>query len=462
MAAINLVTSAGQAKQLTRKVKLAYGFGDVGQAVVAIITGFFLPAFLLEVAGLRPALVGLIFFVSEIWDAVTDPLIGWLSDRTQTRWGRKRPWMLFGAVPFGLVYLLHWIVPDLGQTGLFWYYLVVALLLKTAFTSVSVPYSSLTAELTQDYDERTHLNQYRFSFSILGGMIAAVAHSQIIKLGSTEAAGYVISAVIAAFFIMLSTLVSFRFTYERSDRDTEGETHTGIRESLRIVLQNRPYLYVVGVYLLTWLALQFMQSNLLLYVRYWLGAESIFFVFIIILQSTIFLFLAFWAWVAKRIGKKRVYYIGVSIWILAVVLVFFVQQGQVIPVIILAFVGGSGVSVAFLVPWSMLPDVVEYDELQTGQRREGVYYGFFVFLQNVGLAGSIALSNFILDAVGYITPTAPGVFPVQPGSTLLALRLFVSLIPAVLLAISIPIARAYPITREIHAEIRRQLAERRQ
>ena len=126
-------------KRLTHLVKVAYGVGDMGGAAVVTITGFFLTAFLLDVAGLRPGAVGVIFLLAQIWDAVTDPVVGVWSDRTKTRWGRKRPWLLFGALPFGLAYVLNWVVPDLGGAGLFAYYLGVALLLRTAFTVVGIP-----------------------------------------------------------------------------------------------------------------------------------------------------------------------------------------------------------------------------------------------------------------------------------------------------------------------------------
>ncbi|HUM71607.1 MAG TPA: MFS transporter, partial [Chloroflexota bacterium] len=137
--------------------KLAYGVGDVGPALVATLQGFFLNAFLLDVAGLPPQWAAAIFLIVKIWDSVNDPLIGWLSDHTHTRWGRRRPWLLFGAVPFGIAWFLQWQVPDLTTAGLFWYYLVVALLLDTGITAVNVPYTALTPEIAPDYNERTNL-----------------------------------------------------------------------------------------------------------------------------------------------------------------------------------------------------------------------------------------------------------------------------------------------------------------
>lgn len=447
-------------EKLSLKVKLAYGAGDVGAAIVASVNGFFLNAFLLDVAGLRPAAAGAIFLIVKIWDSINDPIIGVLSDRTNTRWGRRRPWLLFGALPFGLAFFLQWIVPDLGDVGKFIYYLVVALLLDTAFTAVNVPYTALTPELTSDYDERTNLNSFRFSFSILGGMIAAFMHGTIVNSFDDVLVGYVVSGAIWAFFITASALVTFAFTQESNFRE-EAEDQPGFFVGMRQVFKNRPFLFVTGIYLMSWLSLQFVQANLQLYVRYWLDAEEQFPVLILALQISAFIFLVVWSRISARIGKKRVYYAGMLFWIAVSLALFFVQPGQVPLVIALAVVAGIGLAVAYLIPWSMLPDVIEYDELETGQRREGIYYGFFVFLQKLGISLGLALSNFALDITGYVNPEVAGEFAAQPDSVLLTLRLFVSIVPAIILLLSFVLVYKYPITRERYAEIKAQLAQRK-
>src|SRR5688572_7818438 len=159
-------------ESLPLRTRLAFGMGDLGAAIVSAVGGFFLNIFLLDVARLPPDKIGIIFFISIFWDAVNDPIIGRLSDRTRSRWGRRRPWLLFGAVPFGLAFFAQWLVPNLPPDGKFVYYLVVAILLKTAYTAVNLPYTALTPELTDDYNERTRLNTFRFAFSILGGVSA--------------------------------------------------------------------------------------------------------------------------------------------------------------------------------------------------------------------------------------------------------------------------------------------------
>jgi GPH family glycoside/pentoside/hexuronide:cation symporter len=150
-----------------------------------------------------------------------------------------------------------------------------------------------------------------------------------------------------------------------------------------------------------------------------------------------------------------------SFWVVVSIVLFFLQPGQISLLFGLAILAGAGVSIGYLIPWSMLPDVVELDELETGQRREGIFYGFFVFLQKLGLSLGLALSNFALEAAGYITPVAGAAPPAQPERVLLALRLFVSFVPALVLLMSFIFVRAYPITRERHKAIRAELEERR-
>lgn len=444
--------------------KLAYGFGDVTGAVFAALYGFYMQAFLLDVAGLSPFAVGLIFAVSQIWDAVTDPVVGGLSDRTRTRWGRRRPWLLFAAVPLGLAFFLHWLVPPLSGAWLVGYYLVVGLLLRTAFTAVNVPYTALTPDLSSDYDQRTQLTFFRFSFSILGALIAVVSQPVLVGLGGNVYTGHALSGLVWFAVMVVSTLVCFAFTFERPVPEARAEGGRTARERLAIVLGNRPYLIVTGIYLLSWLALQFVQANLLLYARYWLHAEGQFTGFVAVLQVTAAVFLGVWTRVSARFGKRIAYVAGATLWMLVLVALFFVQPGQTLIVYGLSFLAGAGVSVAYLMPWSMIPDTIEYNEVRTGERQEGVFYGMFVFLQKIGLSAGLGLSGFMLGVAGYVNP---GVVSgevqaiTQPDAVVTTLRLFVSFVPAAILLLSIPLALFYPITKTGHAEMRPELERRK-
>lgn len=449
--------------KLSIKTKLAYGAGDLGAAIATAINGFFLLNFLINVAGLRPGTAGNIFLIAKIWDAFNDPLVGWLTDHTISKFGRRRPWLLIAAVPFGLAFFLQWVVPPLSETGLFWYYLLVALLLDTAFTAVNVPYAALTAELTQDYDERTRLSSVRMSFSILGGVLAAFLHGIIVsQFPDNERLGYMISAAVWAVAIAAPCFITVWGTREPDFAvNAKNEGGPGYLEGLKIALQNKAFILVTIIYLLSWLAIQFAQNNLQIYTKDWIRLDMANFSYLLLaIQVSSFVWVVIWTIVSDRIGKKNIYYLGAGFFMFALMGLFFLQPGQIFLTFFLAVIAGIGISVGYLVPWSMLPDVIELDQLETGQRREGVFYGFFVLLQKLGLALGMFISGWALELSGYISSTPGMPDPIQPASALLTIRFLIGPVSAFVVLLSFLAVRAYPITREKHAQIRAELAKR--
>ena len=455
-------------QRLSLGTKLAFGAGDTGPAILGAITGFFLLDFLVNVAGLPPSGVfsaASVFLIVKLWDGINDPIMGWLSDKTVSKMGRRRPWLLYGAIPLGVAFFLNWVVPPLGETGKFIYYVVVALILDTALTAVLVPYTSLTAELTQDYNERTSLNSFRFSFSILGSVVALFAHTQIVSaLAGTPYLGYAVSAGIWTVAIIVPCFIVFFGTREPEQAPpAPGQpAGPGFIEGFKIAFSNRAFLLVSLTYLFSWLTIQLVQSNLIFFVRDWVKMDVALFGYVLIaLQLSAFVCLLVWTRISERIGKKKVYYLGGTIFVLVELGLFLVQPGQGALVFTLALIAGAGLSVAYLIPWSMLPDVIELDELETGQRREGIFYGVFVFLQKLGLALGMFISGQILGLNGYIRALPGQPPPVQPESALFAIRLLVGPVGAAILLLSFLAVYLYPITKERHAEIQAQLAARK-
>lgn len=460
--------AAAPHQRLSLGRKLAFGAGDTGPAIIGAINGFFLLDFLVNVAGLPPSGVfsaASVFLIVKLWDGVNDPLMGWLSDKTSSKMGRRRPWLLYGALPLGLAFFLNWVVPPLDETGKFLYYVVVALLLDTALTAVLVPYTSLTAELTPDYDERTSLNSFRFSFSILGSVVALYAHTQIVSaLAADPYLGHVVSAGIWTVAIIVPCFIVFFGTTEPAQLPPPpgAPAAPGFFAGLKIAFSNRAFLLVSLIYMFSWLTIQLVQSNLIFFWRDWVQMPvDLFGIVLIALQLSAFVSLLGWAWVSERIGKKKVYYLGGVIFVLVELGLFLVQPGQGPLVFALALIAGLGLSVAYLIPWSMLPDVIELDELETGQRREGIFYGVFVFLQKLGLALGLFISGQILGLAGYIRGVPGQPPPVQPDSALFAIRLLVGPVGAAILLLSFVAVYLYPITKARHAEIQAQLAARR-
>ncbi|MCL6509198.1 MAG: MFS transporter [Anaerolineae bacterium] len=457
-------TLPAPAEKVPLRTKLAFGCGDVGPAVATAIMSFFLLYFFTDVARLTPAAASVILLITKIWDAVNDPLIGLLSDRINTRWGRRRPWFLFGALPFGLAFFLLFQVPQLGDAARFAYYLVVSLLLDTMFTVVNVPYTALTPELSRDYDERTSLNSYRFAFSIAAGLIAAVTHPIIVDAVAARTdlrTGYAVSALVWAIVCVVPFVIAFLGTYERHTPE-EAEAMPFV-ESLRWTFRNRAFRYATGIYLLSWLVVQTVSTLIVYYLTYWLRTPEITPLVLLGVQGSALVWLFVWNAVSRRMGKQGVYFIGMTMWIATSLVLFAVQPDwPAWSVIGLAILAGVGVAVAYLVPWAMLPDVIELDELQTGRRREGAFYGLFVLLQKLGLALGLFVVGQVLSATGYITPPPGATTPiVQPDSALLAIRVMMGPAAAVVLIAGMFLVARFPITRASHERTLRELEARR-
>ncbi len=532
-------------EKLNFTTKLAYGSGDMGPAITANILVFYLLYFFTNVAGLDPGLAGSILAIGKIGDAINDPIAGILSDRTRTRWGRRIPWMLFGAIPFGIFFFLQWIVPsfsadpNVNKWCLFAYYIVIATFFNLFYTVVNLPYTALTPELTQDYNERTSLNSFRFAFSIggsilslvLAGLISAAypddLQQRYIVLGlvstaisviallwctfriqekgaspllqqqgkkilgfilcaaSAAAMAYGIAQIVGSQGINITGIISILFGLQligfgltmifakieshlnsteaiAARAEADSVPSLPIKEQLKIAFANKAFLYVIGIYMCSWLGVQMTASILIYYVVGWMGMdESTFPQVAIAVQGTALIMLFFWKFVSDKLGKKAVYYMGTAIWIVAQAALFLIQPGQIGLLYVGAIMAGFGVSVAYLIPWSMIPDVVDLDELNTGKRREGIFYSFMVFLQKLGLALALFLIGLALEWSGFIEQVPGEAIPVQPESALLAIRIAIAPLPTVFLIIGVILTYFYPITKEVHADIIRQLKARK-
>ena len=455
--------------------KMAFGAGDLGPAMSANLVIFFQLVFLTNVAGIPAGLAGSILLVSKIWDAVNDPIVGVLTDKTRSkRWGRRLPWLLYGAVPFGLFSFLLWIVPRVGGTsldvwGLLTYYIIIGAIGQIFYTVVNLPYTAMTPELTQDYDERTQLNSFRFAFSI-GGSILSLVLAQIVFLQIPESQRELQYLVLAGLISAISVLALYwcvfgtrkrALVFEAQRIDSSEET-IPLGQQFKLALSNRPFLFVIGIYLCSWLAVQITASIIPYFVVNVMQLKQADVPPVLIgVQGTALVMLFVWGALSKKLGKKAVYFMGMSLWIIAQIGLFFLQPGQITLMYLLAVMAGVGVSTAYLVPWSMIPDVIELDELQTGQRREGVFYGFMVLLQKFGLALGLFVVGLGLQASGFLEAAAGEPLPVQPASAVQAIRWAIGPLPTLTLIAGLVLTYYYPISRDVHAEILLKLREKR-
>ena len=454
--------------------RIFYGAGELGPAMAGSTMVFFQLVFLTDVAGLAPSLAGSVLLLARIWDAINDPLIGMLSDRTRSAWGRRLPWMTAAALPFALFFVAFWLVPAPvaspdAQSAKFLYYLVVALAYSASVTAFGLPHTALTAEFSRDYDERSQLTAARMGFSLggsVGGLLVALVVFRLLE-NAPPVFQYAVFGGCVGLIGFGAAAACVAGIWKIAPRGAAGsgvkpdEMRPGIRfREIRTVFQNRPFLMVCGIYLCSWLAMQFTAGVLPYYTREVLGlGDSTFQLLALTVQTVALLLLPLWLRVSYRSGKKPVYLLGMSAWLLAQTGLFFLEPGQAGAMFALAALAGIGISVCYLIPNAMLPDVIEWDELRTGKRREGLYYGLCVFLQKLALALGAFLVGQILSGAGYVAGTA-GEAVKQPEAVVTAIRWAIGPVPAAVLAIGMILAAFFPISRAVHARMVKLLKRR--
>lgn len=456
-------------EKLSWKTKVSYGVGELAGAIPANILIFFLLFFLTNVAGLSPTKAGTVLLFAKAWDAFNDPLIGWLSDRTRSPLGRRYPWMIYGAIPLGVCFFLQWLIlPTTNQWVMLAYYTTIALLFYTAFTAVLLPFNALAAELTSSYDERTSLISFKSSFSIGGSIFALVIAQIIFGLVASPSKRYLFIGGICGALAIVAVYVSIWGTYRHykslpnQKLQIKHSSNRNLLQQFKIIVRNRPFLYLIGIYLCSWLGVQITAAILPYFVIDWMKLpENHFTQVAIAVQGTALTMMLVWNFLSRRIDKKVIYAIGIPMTIGACAGLFFLQPGQTSLMYILAVMSGIGISTAYLVPWSMLPDVVDLDELQTGERREGIYYGFVVQLQKLGVAVALFLVGQILDWAGFVSNVAGQTVQVQPDSALWAIRVIIGPVTIVSLTIGLLLSYFYPISRKVHTEILAKLQQRK-
>jgi len=443
---------------LSLRRKLLFSTGDLSTSIPLAIVMFFQLYFLTDVAGLRPDYAGWSVGLGRIWDAINDPLFGLLSDRIRTRWGRRRPLLLFGAVPLGLSFMLMWLVPGKGQLGLAIYYTLVFILFDTVFTVVHVGYNALTPEMTSDYDERSSLNGYRMVFSI-SGTLGAIILATVLGWYITDARLlYGLLGLILGAISIVPPLIVFSITRERPVEELPPPMTMG--QALKSTLSNGPFRMVMGLYLLSWTAASILAAVLIYFANYYLRIPEQANYFVLVAQGSAILFIPLTVWLARRLDKRRAFILGSASWIIVLLGIFTIQPSQVPLAYLLAALSGAGIATAYVIPWAMVPDVVEYDQVRTGQRREGSYYAFASFFQKLATGVAIWAMGLALAWASYITPTQGAPLPVQPPQAVQAIRFFVGPVPAMLLLLGILCAWFYPISRESHHALLEEIAER--
>ncbi len=434
--------------KLSLRFKLLFSTGDLSTSIPLAILMFFQLYFLTDVAGLRPDLAGWAVVIGKMWDAVNDPLIGLLSDRVRSRFGRRRVMLLVGAVPLGLSFMLMWIVPPFAPLGLVIYYTLTFILFDTLFTVIHVSYNALTPELTSDYDERSTLNGYRMAFSIIGTLGAIILATVLGWYISDPRILFAILGIGLGLASIVPPLVVFWVTH---GRDTENAVEKmSLSQAAKATLSNQPFWMVMGLYLLSWTAASIQAAVLIYFANYYLGVPEQANYFVLVAEGAAILFIPVLVWAAHKLDKRRAFILGCLSWVVVLLAISAISPDQIGLAYLLAALSGLGIATAYVLPWSMVPDVIEVDQERTGERREGSYYAFASFFQKLATGAAIWGLGMALAWANYLTPIAGEPLPAQPEAAVQAIRIFMGPVPAVLILLAVVFAWKFNITRESH------------
>lgn len=460
--------------------KLAYGVGALVNNLLGAAIGVM--AIVLNLGlGMNPAMVGLLMSLPRLTDALTDPLMGFISDQTRTRWGRRRPYIFVGAILAGVVFATLWQLPEgHSERFYFWFFLVGSIIFYLAYTMYATPWVALGYEMTPDYNERTRL----MGFANFMGQFAWVAAPWFYMIMENErlfddsVAGARGLAIVIGVFVIFAGLVPAILCRERMGKAVEAETSATQESGKEALIRNfsaffkgfattikfPPFLKLcVATFLVFngFMLVSAFSSYVIIYYVHggdnyegaklmgWNGTVSAIATFAVIPLIT---------WISTRIGKRRAFFVAIGISIFGYAIKFFCYSPEM-PLLLLVATPfmAFGLGGLFTLMGSMVADVCDYDELQTGQRREGMYGSIFWWVVKLGMALALGLSGFLLNFTGFDVHLGGN----QSEHTLLLMRLFDVCIPIVASAIAIWMVYSYNITEDKAREIRSQLEARR-
>jgi GPH family glycoside/pentoside/hexuronide:cation symporter len=466
----------GDFVRLKLSTKIVYGTGDWGLAAFNTLRQIFYAIFLTDVVGLDPRLASFAVLLGIFWDAINDPLVGVLSDKTRSRWGRRRPFLLLFAVPYGLAFLILWWAPPIENQILLMVVVMLAYALSdTLQTLVIVPFHALTPEMTADYDERTSLAGYRMFFNFLASIVTAMAAPMIVDAvmsrGGTAQQGYILAAAVFGASAVIPYLLIFFSVRERNRGDAPREI-ASLRQTFRIAWKNVPFRYATLLYMLNWVTFDLTGVVLPYLLVYGIAGGDLLAkvpglglpiesAVLGLMMITATVVLPLWIVLSKRLGKRRAFIMALALWAVLLLAVPFIPQGAYLLTILLAMAIGVSVSAAHVLPDAIFPDVIEWDELRTGRRHEGIYYGAKNFIRKMTTAVAIFLVLQVLGWLGYQTPPKGATVFTQPASALNGIRILIGPVGAALLVATAVVTWLYPLDRERFNRVRRLLERRR-
>lgn len=437
---------------------LGYGIGDFGFNFYWFSLQLFLTYYYTDVMGLRSEVAGFIIFICLTWDGLADPAIGVLANRTRTRWGKYRPYLLFGSLPLAASFVLMFAPVKFEGAALIAYALATQVLFRTMYGLVNIPYSALMATMTRDSMQRNWLAGVRMVCAFLGTAVVSYFTPQLVMYftSSSRTSGYFSATVVLAVIATVFTLMTFAATREEPEITHSTERPPAVGELLRMLAKNVPFLQIItGIGFFSFANI-LVTSGLVYYVKYYLGqTETVAGEAASLMQITITVMILPWTLVARYIGKRWAWLAGLAIAFAALLGLYLSNSreiGTLYAFLLIYAIGSASIGINF---WSIVPDTVEYGEWRSGVRAEAFVFGFVTLIQKIALGVSSAFLGFYLGWVGYVAnqPQSP--------ETIAGIKLMITLIAAGALIVSALVMYFYRLDAPTHGRLVREIAARK-
>lgn len=430
----------GKKNGVKTKEKVFYGLGDLGNNIAYGAIGFYFVFFLTDVAGLTPAWAGYIFMIARMWNAVCDLVMGILSDKTKTKFGRRRPFLLFGAIPLAVGFAVLWTVPFDGTVQKIIFYTLIGILFNTLYSLVSIPYNALLPELSKDPEERTSISGFKMAFSFVGSLLSAMGVTLIVDMiypgKQSYQESFPVMGIILGSILAICILLAFVGTKERVLPD-ENEKQTGIIKSLKELSRLKEFWLVLGVFIFNMVAFDVIMAMYIYYMKYvLLISDDLSSVFMAVPLVAAVAATPLWVSLSNKLGKEKTYIISSIYFIVPLLICMFIPSGNLFITALITVLIGIGISASQVLVFSILPDVTEVDEEKNGVRREGVIYGATMLLYKLGSAIIVAVVTAALGWIGYVESTGTEIIQ-QSAQAVTGIRILMGLVPAVCLVLSI-------------------------
>ncbi len=414
------------ATKLSVKEKIGYSLGDTASHFVWDMVGFWLLFFYTDVYGISAAAAGTIMLIARFWDMAIDPVIGVISDRTNTRWGKFRPYILFGAIPYAVLAILTFTTPHLGETGKILYAAATYILLMTAYAAINLPYSALGAVMTDDTYERAGLNTYRFIAGFTGQFVVTGLALTLAEFfgGGDKARGFEYTVILFAGLSLIFFFITFKTTRERVHPPKEQVN--SLKEDIGNLFKNKAWIVLALVGIISFIMFAMQNAAIAYFFKYYLGRENNVQLFNVIGTVALIVALPLSKPLAKRFGNKNVFIGSSLISGLFFMLIYLPGINNLTTIYIFNIIAKMAYAPAVPLLWTMIADSADYGEWTTGRRATGLYFSAAVFAQKAGWGIGAAIAGWILAASGFV----PNV--IQNNTAITGIKLLVSVIPGIL------------------------------